>query len=148
MKKEISPGTMWMALLALMISLLAGCGEHSAGKTTITIPINFSPTQSNNLIPTRQPTTMEIRIVKVEYDEVIVQELFDVSPDDFSEGMMTMTFEDIPVEEDLLIEVSISDENGELLFEGIETIYIDSGEIGGVIVYMRHLEIGEPPFPE
>jgi len=144
MKKDrlISLCTIWVAFWILTIPLLVGCGKDTeAGKTSITIPINLSPMLANSASPLRYPTRMEITIAIGDTGSEVWQS-FDVSLDDFSGKIMTVSFDDIPVEEDLLIEVFIFDEDGELLFEGREGIYISSGDTGEVVVHMEHR--GEP----
>jgi len=134
--------TIWIIFGLFAIPLLMGCGENSqTGKTSITVPINLSPMQANITAPDRHLTTMAIRIVKVEYDEEIIQESFDISPDDFPEGKKIMVFEDIPMEEDLLIEVFIFDQEGRLFFEGMEGINIPWDETGEVVIHMEHRPI-------
>ena len=134
----VSCCTIWMTFWIFMIPLLVGCGENAeADKTTITIPINFSSMMANSVSPLRVPNMMEIKVIKVDYDEVIAESSFGISPDDFQERRMIVTLEDILVEEDLLVEVFIFDEDSRLFFEGRETIYIESGDTGEVVIYME-----------
>ena len=131
--------TIWIAFCILTIPLLVGCGKDTeASKISITIPINLSPMLTNSASPLRY---LEI-IIFDDYEYEITWRSLDVSEDDFSEGGMTITLEDIPVEENLLIQVLIRDEDGELLFEGKEYTYISSGDTGEVVVHMEHR--GEP----
>jgi len=135
--------TIWVAFWILMIPLLVGCGEEpKAGKTSITIPINLSPTLANNTRPLRHPTRMGVKVVNETDHNDIIEQGFYVSPEDFEGGIKTVSFDGIPVEKDLQIKVSIFDENDDLLFEGEEVINIGWGETGKVVIHMEYR--GEP----
>ena len=137
----ISNNSRWEIWGILLIALLSGCGEGIGNRdASVSIPVSLSPALAGASSSLRYPALIQVTITDQDNDSVVIDETVDVTPDEFAEGEKILWFEDIPVEVDLLIEVSIYDEADALMYQGSDTIYISLGETGDVWIDMAYIE--------